>query len=111
MDGGGTSTIGESTTGAGNIAATKLRHLNAHATEPLLSSGGGQHGISAGLAIAISMGFVEMPVPPVAGTTANEMATANARIARAVSMTTDYLAIQTAGQPRRGLTMATVTDL
>jgi hypothetical protein len=110
-DCGGTSTTGERTTGAGNIAATKLRHLKAHATELLLSSGAGQHGMSAGLAIAISIGFVEMVDPPVAGTTATEIATTTVRIVRAVSMTTDYLAIQTAGQPQRGWIIAIVTNL
>jgi hypothetical protein len=110
-DGGGPSAIGERTTGGGNIAATKLRHLNAHATEPLLSSVAGQHGMSAGLAIDISTGFVKMAAPPVAGTVATEIAITAARIVRTTSMSADYLAIQTAGQRRRDWTIPTVTRL
>ena len=46
-NGGGPPAICERTMGAGNIVATKLRHLNAQATEDLPSSDGGQHGMSA----------------------------------------------------------------
>jgi len=46
-DGGKSSAIRVRLTAAGNIAATKLRHLNAHAVESLCSSEGGQQGMSA----------------------------------------------------------------
>src|SRR5262249_42530183 len=46
-DGGRPSAICARLTAAGNIAATKLRHLNAHAVESLCSSEGGQQGMSA----------------------------------------------------------------
>jgi hypothetical protein len=77
----------------------------------LLSSVAGQHGMSAGLAIDISTGFVEMAAPPVAGTVATEIAITAARIVRTTSMSADYLAIQTAGQRRRDWTIPTVTRL
>jgi len=67
--------------------------------------------MSAGLAIDISTGFVEMAAPPVAGTVATEIAITTARIVRATSMSADYLAIQTAGQRRRDWTIPTVTCL
>ena len=68
--------------GAGKITATKLKHLTAHAIEPLQSSGG-QHGVSELPAIDISTGFEEMVAPPVTGTRATEMAIKAAKIARA----------------------------
>jgi hypothetical protein len=46
-DGSGPSAMCERTIAAGNIVAKKLKHLSAHAMEPLQSSGGGQHGMSA----------------------------------------------------------------
>jgi hypothetical protein len=42
----GASGVDDSATGVSNIMAMKLQHLNAHATEPLPSSRGGQHGMS-----------------------------------------------------------------
>jgi thiazole synthase ThiGH ThiG subunit len=69
--------------GAGNITATKLRHLNAHATEPLASSDGGQHGISACSTIAIWVGLAETTMVPVAGAKTTETAIKAARISRA----------------------------
>jgi hypothetical protein len=53
------------------------------------------------LAIDILTGFAERTTPPVAGTTAMEMAISMAKIVRATSMSTDYLATQSAGQRRR----------
>jgi hypothetical protein len=70
------------TTTSGNIATTKLRHLNAHTTE-LLSSLGGQHGISALSAIDMSGDFVETTGAVVTGTMAREMATKAAKMVRA----------------------------
>lgn len=69
----------------GNIAATKLRHLNAHTTEPLPSLDG-QHGMSALSAIDISIGFMEMAGALVTGTMATEMAHKAAKIVRAKAM-------------------------
>ena len=83
-DCGGPSIICDSGIAAGNIAAMKLRHLNAHVTEALPSSGG-QHGMSARSAIDISTDFTDMATP-VAGTVATEMAIKAAKIARAKAM-------------------------
>jgi hypothetical protein len=74
--------------------------LNAHATEPLLSSGG-QHGMSAPVAIDISIGFAEMAAPPFAGTNATEMAIITASIMRAIGMRSTTIGRWSTGQRRR----------
>lgn len=95
---------------AGNVAATKLKHLKAQAMDSLQSSGG-QHGVSARSAIDISAGFVEIAAPPVAGIMATEMAIRAARIVRTVSIGSNYQAILMAGQQRCGWVTRDVTRL
>jgi hypothetical protein len=84
-DGGAASTSCGGKTAAGKIAATKLKHLSAHATAPLQSSEV-QQGMSTCSDTDISTGFVETATPPLAGTTATERAIRAARIVRTTTM-------------------------
>jgi hypothetical protein len=80
-DGGDQSTTRKKTTANGNIAPMMLKHLSAHAIEPLQSSVA-QQGISALFGIDISMGFAETTASPFAGTRATEIAIRAAKIVR-----------------------------
>lgn len=83
---------------SGNIVATKLRHLKAQATEPLRSSGDGQHGMSALLGIATLTGVIETPAPPVTGAKTTEMAMRTASNVRAPIITQTIGRCKVAGQ-------------
>jgi hypothetical protein len=63
-----------------------LKHLNAHATEALSSSGDGQHGMSAWSAIDNLVELIETPRPADAGIMATEMAIKAAKTVRANAM-------------------------
>jgi predicted YcjX-like family ATPase len=80
-DGGAAFITRDIKTDAGKVAPTKLKHLTAHAMDPLQSLAA-QQGMSALSAIDISTGFVETTAPPVAGTRATETAIRAAKIVR-----------------------------